>query len=155
MTTQEAAAKILEEIGTPLSSKEIAKIALERRMKSSSARDPILSLSQTIEKNIREGLYNRPELEFVRTSKGRLIGLPSWNFSRDFVHDKKTQELSELTALVPTELLNKIKLADQAKLANTFDETVSFILTKGLSIITHEIKAELMKQLDSIDSLPT
>jgi hypothetical protein len=151
MTIQEAAHKILEEMGKPLSSRDIAKIALERRMVSSTAQDPIQSHAQTIEKNIRDGIYNKPKLVFVNSPQGRHVGLPIWNSNRYSDPDTKIPNLSELKVHVPTELLEKIKLADQAKLKNDFDETVSFILTKGLSILSPEIKKGLMKQLDSLD----
>lgn len=153
MTSQEAAHKILDEIGQPLSSKEIAKIALDRRMVSSIAQDPIQSHAQTIEKNIRDDIYNNPKLVFVNSSRGRLIGLPVWDSVRSCAPDKRIINLSELRAHVPTELLEKLRLAERAKLKNSFDETVSFILTKGLSILSPEIKKGLMEQLDSLNSL--
>ena len=153
MTIQEAAYKTLEEIGKPISSKEIARIALDRQMVSSTAQDPIQSHAQTIEKNIRGGVYNNPKLVFLNSSKGRLIGLPVWNSVRASAPDKKIPNLSELKVFVPTELFERIKLAEQSKLKNSFDETVSFILTKGLSILSPEIKKGLMEQLDSLNSL--
>ncbi len=58
MTIQEAAQKILEEAGKPLRSKEIAAIALERHMVISNSKDPISSHASTIDKNIRDGVYN-------------------------------------------------------------------------------------------------
>jgi uncharacterized Zn finger protein len=153
MTIQKAAYKILEEMCKPISSKEIARIALDRRMVSSTAQDPIQSHAQTIEKNIRDGVYNNPKLVFLNSSQGRLIGLPVMNSVHSSAPDKKIPNLSELRVHVSTELLEKIKLAEQAKLKNSFDETVSFILTKGLSILSPEIKKGLMEQLDSLNSL--
>lgn len=153
MTIQEAAFKILEEVGKPISSKEIARIALDRRMVSSTAQDPIQSHAQTIEKNIRDDVYNNPKLVFLNSSQGRLIALPIWDSIRSSAPDKKEPILSELRVHVSTELLGKLKLAEQAKLKNSFDETVSFILTKGLSILSPEIKRGLMEQLDSLNSL--
>ncbi len=153
MTIQEAAYKILEEMGKPTSSKEISRIALERRMVSSTAKDPIQSHAQTIEKNVRDDIYNSPKLVFLNSSQGRLIGLPAWDSSRSPATDNKIPNLSELRIHVSTKLLEKIKLAEQAKLKNSFDETVAFILTKGLSILSPEIKKGLMEQLDSLNSL--
>jgi len=153
VTIQEAAYKILEEMDKPISSKEIARIALEGRMVSSTAQDPIQSHAQTIEKNIRDNTYNNPKLVFLNSPQGRLIGLPAWDSIRSPATDNKIPNLSELRVHVSTELLEKIKLADQAKLKNSFDETVSFILTKGLSILFPEIKKGLMEQLDSLNSL--
>jgi hypothetical protein len=153
MKIQEAGYKILEEMGKPLSSREIAKIALEQRMVSSTAQDPIQSHAQTIEKNIRDGIYNKPKLVFVNSSQGRLVGLPIWDSNGYSAPDTKLQNLSELKVHISTELLEKIKLADQAKLRNNFNDTVSLILTKGLSILSPEIKKGLMEQLDSLNSL--
>lgn len=153
MTIQEAAYKILEEMDKPISSREIAKIALDRRMVSSTAQDPIQSHAQTVEKNIRDGIYNNPKLVFVHSLQGRLVGLPIWDSNSYSAPDKKIPNLSELKVHVPTELFEKIKLADQAKLKNSFDETVSIILTKGLSVLSPEIKKGLMEQLDSLNSL--
>jgi len=153
MTIQKAAFEILEEIGKPISSKEIARIALDRRMVSSNAQDPIQSHAQTIDKNIRGDVYNNPKLVFLNSSQGRLIGLPVWDSVPSSAPNKKTPTLSELRVHINTELLEKIMLANQAKLKNSFDETVSFILTKGLSILSPEIKKGLMEQLDSLNSL--
>ena len=122
-------------------------------MVSSSAQDPIQSLAQTIEKNIRGGIYNNPKLVFINSSQGRLIGLPAWDATISPTADPQTPNLSELSVYISTELLEKIKLAERAKLKNSFDETISFILNKGLSILSPEIKKGLMEQLDSLNSL--
>jgi hypothetical protein len=153
MTIQEAAYKLLTEKEKPLSSKELAKIALERQMVSSAAQDPVASHAQTIEKNIRDGVYNNPKLVFVHAgAQGRLIGLPGWN--SNVPEAKETlSKLIEIKAKIPSELFDKIKLAEQAKLKNDFDETVSLLLTKGLSIVAADIKKGLMTQLDSLNSL--
>ena len=82
-----------------------------------------------------------------------MVGLPIWDSNNYSAPDTRIRNLSELKVYVPTELLDKIKLADQAKLKNNFDETVSFILTKGLSVLSIEIKKGLMEQLDSLNSL--
>lgn len=153
MTSQEAAYKLLNEVGKPLSSKELARIALERRMVSSVAQDPVASHAQTIEKNIRDDVYNNPKLVFIHSgTQGRLIGLPGWNFNPPSVKDT-LPNLIEIKARIPSELFDKIKLAEHAKLKNNFDETVSFLLAKGLYMLSADIKKGLMTQLDSLNSL--
>src|SRR6478672_11110395 len=77
MTVHETAHKLVSEAGHPLKPKEIAKLALENGLETSSAKDPILSIAGTIEKTIREEVYNSPRLVFVSTKQGRKIGLPS------------------------------------------------------------------------------
>lgn len=151
MTIQEAAYKLLNEIGKPLSSKELAQIALDRQMVSSMAKVPVDSHAQTIEKNIRDDVYNNPKLVFVHAgAQGRLIGLPGWN-SVPAVKETPSKVI-EIKAKIPSELFEKIKLAEQAKLKNDFDETVSLLLSKGLSIVAADIKKGLMTQLDSLNS---
>ena len=63
MTIQEAAHDILNELGKPVSSKKLSRIALDRRMVTSVAKDPVQSHAQTIEKNIQDDIYNQPKLK--------------------------------------------------------------------------------------------
>jgi HB1, ASXL, restriction endonuclease HTH domain len=155
MRIQEAAHNILEEFGKPLGSREIAKIALERRMVISNAKDPVFSHATSIEKNIREDVYNKPRLIFVRGPKGRLIGLPSWESKSIQFPDShsKSIEYMELRARIPADLLEKVQLARQAKLADSFDEMVAILLKKGLSAVAADIKKGLLHQLDQFDML--
>lgn len=149
MTIQEAAYKLLNETKKPLSAKELAKIALERHMVSSGAQDPIASHAQTIEKNVRDGVYNNPKLVFVHAgAQGRLIALPEWN-SNQTTGKEPLQRLIEIKARIPAELFDKIKLAEQG-LKNDFDKTVSLLLLKGLSMVAPDIKKGLMTQLNSL-----
>jgi hypothetical protein len=154
-TIQEAAHDILEEFGKPLNSKEIARIALERRMVKSMAKDPVQSHAQTIEKNIRSDVYNKPRLIFIHGPQGRLIGLSTWKGKSSHYDDTPTKqsEYMELRARIPADLLEKIHLARQAKLANSFDEMVAFLLKKGLSVVALDVKKGLMQQLDQFDTL--
>lgn len=153
MTIQEAACQILIEAKKPLCSKEIAQIALDRNMVSSNAQDPIQSHAQTIEKNIRDDVYNKPKLIFINSLQGRLVGLPGWDSASLIAKNDKARTLGELRIQIPAELLEKIRLAEQAKLKETFDETVSLLLTKGLSSLAADIKKGLMEKLDSLNSL--
>lgn len=153
MTIQEAAYQILKESRKPLSSKDIARVALEKNMVTSTAQDPTQSHAQTIEKNIRDGIYNKPKLIFIHSSQRRLIGLPGWDSALPITKSDQKQNLFELRVQIPIELLEKIRLAEQAKLKNSFDETVSLILTKGLSLLSAEIKKGLMEKLESLNSL--
>ncbi len=152
MTIQEAAHDILNELGKPVSSKELSRIALDRRMVTSVAKDPVQSHAQTIEKNIRDDIYNQPKLIFVHGPKGRLIGLPGWESKPPKEATNAQSILIELKVRIPVELLEKIRLADQAKLKNNFDETVTLILSKGLASLAPEIKKGLMQQLDSLET---
>ena len=153
MTIQKAAHSILKEVAKPISSKELARLALERHMVRSIARDPVQSHAQTIEKNIRGGIYNNPKLIFIHEPQGRLIGLPEWESNPPKLVTNITSSLIELKARIPVELFEKIKLTEQAKLKNNFDETVTMLLSKGLSSVSSDIKKGLMHQLESLEIL--
>jgi hypothetical protein len=154
MTIQEAARIILEEFGKPMHSKEIAKIALERRLVDSKAQGPISSLAQTIEKNIREDVYNKMGLIFVGEPRhGRKIGLPTMDdeFSLSSSESNKVDEYIEIRARIPSHLLEKVQLAVQAKFASSFDDTVTVLLKEGLAAVAQDIKKRLLDQLDQLE----
>ncbi len=155
MTTQEAAYRILEEVGRPLSSKEIAGIALDRHMVYSNAKDPIISHASTIDKNIRDDVYNKPRLIFIHGPEGRLIGLPSWelNLTASSGPPRKPNGYMELKAKIPSDLFEKIQLAGQAEVAGDFDELVAFLLKKGLLASADEIKKGVLRRLNQFDAL--
>jgi oligopeptide/dipeptide ABC transporter ATP-binding protein len=109
MTIQEAAYKILEEAGKPLTSKEIAVIALNKHMVISNAKDPPFSLASTIDKNIRDGIYNKPRLKFDHTPQGRKIRLPSWELNPPASSGPPFGTIGyvELKAKIPSDLFEK------------------------------------------------
>ncbi|MBW2051845.1 MAG: hypothetical protein JRI85_06330 [Deltaproteobacteria bacterium] len=153
MTIQEAANEILIERGKPMTSRELARIALEGGLVSSTAQDPVQSHAQTIEKNIRDDIYNRPKLIFIHSSQGRLIGLPEWKSDEPKMVTSKSSALIEINAKIPVELFEKIKLAEQAKLKDDIDGTVAMLLSKGLAAVANDIKKRLLQQLDSFEDL--
>lgn len=155
MTVQEAAYKILEEAGKPLTSKEIAGIILNRHMVSSNAKDPPFSLASTVDKNIRVGIYNKPRLIFIHGPQGRKIGLPSWELNPPPSSGTpgKPNDYVELKAKIPSDLYEKIQLAGQSKVASGFDELVAFLLKKGLLASSDEIKKGVLQQLNQFDIL--
>lgn len=148
MTIQEAIHTILIELKRPLSSKELAKMALERHMVASNAKDPVFSLASTVEKNIRDGIYNHPRLICIFSQdRRRLIGLPEWGQNQP---PQANLKIKELIARIPEELFNQIQLAVQAKLEGDFNETVAYLLRSGLAVSTPAIKGALMKQINEL-----
>jgi hypothetical protein len=144
---QEAAYKLLAAEGRPLSSREIATRLLDQGMVTSSSGDPVFSIASTIEKNIRSRTYNRPELAFIQSTNGRLVGLPAWNLrSMPLAAERRT-----VAVQIPAELAEKVKLAAQARLAPTYEATVSLLIRSGLVAMAPEIKASLMRQLNALD----
>lgn len=154
MTINEAAVEILKEKNKPLSSTEIATIAFNRKLISSNSKTPIKSLAYTIDKNIREGFYNNPRLVFINTSQGRMIGLPEWknnNLSIDLQNSKSN--FQKITISIPVNIIENIKLAHQARIAETFDETFIYILNEGISKVANIIKENISKQLEGLNNI--
>jgi len=152
MTANEAAVVILQEEKKPLHSKEIAKRALDRGLVSSNAKDPVTSFAQTLEKNIREDIYNNPKLIFISSSRGRLIGLPSMNggTSTKVEYANQTQAV---TLKLPVEIVERIQLASHAKIANTFEETVILLIKRGLSAVANDVRKGLTTRLNKFEEL--
>lgn len=146
MKVQEAAYKLLAAEGHPLSSRELARMVLARGWVTSSSNDPVLSISSTIEKNIREEKYNRPRLVFVPTVSGRRIGLPAWR-PEGLPAPPRSRKVS---IDLPEGLINKIQLATQAKLAPSFEDTIVWLVERGLKSAAPEIRGSLLRQLDSL-----
>ena len=147
MKVQEAAYRLLQEEGRPLSSRELARRALERGMVTSASSDPVFSIASTIEKTIRDGRYNRPELVFVQSGSGRRVGLPSWK-PRSV---PAGPERRLVTIQIPGDLAEKITLAAQARLAPTFEATTALLLRRGLAAAAPEIKRAVLRQLDMLE----
>lgn len=152
MKIQQAAYDILKGENRPLPATEIAKRVLEKGLKSSEAKDPVSSFAQTVEKNIRDGIYNDPKLIFIHSAQGRLVGLPSWE-KKDAMPEASLTRTHEFTLKVPVELFEKIQLATQAKIAKSFEETVILLLKNGLTTMASKIKEGLSHQLRKLDEL--
>jgi len=150
MTIQEVAHSLLQEAGNPMSSKELAQLALDRRMVGSAARDPVQSLAQTLEKNIRGGIYNNPKLKFVHTPKGRLLSLDAWVEGLDVIETSPIRLTQKLSITLPDEIYEQVQLAYQARIADSIEETTVVLLRQGLSKLAPKIKEGLMQQLDQL-----
>jgi len=144
MTIQEAAYQILKEKGYPLSSKEIAKIAFDRGMVPSTARDPIFSLDTTIQKNIRDGTYNHPALRFLMDKNGRrVVGLPEWKDKDEVVRRPPPPKTVEISA----ETNDMLELARLAGLGSNETETIDRLIREGFKVLKGEIETTLVNKV--------
>lgn len=148
MKVQEAAFRILGKEGKPLPSRELARLALEKGWVTSASGDPVFSIASTIEKTIRTGTYNRPELVFVQTVMGRQIGLPNWKPQGLLLLEQNRKMTS---VQLPEELVDKVRLATYAHLAPSFDATLAVIVRRGLAAAAPEIKAAILRRLETLD----
>lgn len=144
MTIQKAAYEILKEKGHPLASKEIAQIALERGLVVSRAKDPILSLAQTIDKYIRDETYNVPRLCFMRDENGRrVIGLPDWVGKRDGAPQPTLMKTVEISAGT----YGTVLLAQVAGIGNNETETIDRLIREGFQVLRSEIMSRLANKV--------
>ena len=153
MTIQKAAHNLLTQAKRPMAALDVATLALEQGLVHSNAKRPAYSLAQTIEKNIRDGSYNEPELKFIHEQGRRMIALPEWEdnpqFEKVAVASSPTAELS---ARIRSDLLEQVQLAAQSKIAESFDNTVALLLRRGLSAEAANIREALMKQLKQLNA---
>lgn len=147
MTIQQAAAQLLNEHKKPLKSKEIAKMAQERSLVApSTAKDPIQSLSQALERNIRLNKGNKPRLIFIETEQGRCIGIPEW-YEKAPVEPKTGEKLEIHLA---GDLMNKVELYQSSFNLHSFEEAVVSLVKKGLNATSDELIDRLKAQLEAL-----
>jgi hypothetical protein len=148
MTAQQAAYNLLVELKRPTSSRELARFMLERGMVQSNAQDPIFSFGSTIEKNIRDDVYNEPRLVYVYVNGERLIGLPGWSDgsakfgpSRDDGSSQQSEkrEFIKMEICIPLEMKNKLQLARAIGFGATDDDVVRRLLEAGLAASSNDM----------------
>lgn len=148
ITIQQAAAELLSEYRKPLKSKDLARMAQERKMVAPSmAKDPIQSLSQTLERNIRLNKGNKPRLIFVETEDGRCIGIPEW-YEEVKVEKKTTNEKIEVA--LSSDLVNKVKLYQTSFKMMDLEEAMVQLIKKGLSAASEELIDRLKLELEEL-----
>jgi hypothetical protein len=148
----EAAVSVLQYEKQPLNSKEIARRAIDQGLVSSTAKDPVASIAQTLEKNIRGEIYNHPKLVFISSPRGRLVGLPSMNGEVSALSGAPSHQQTVALKL-PIDLIERIQLASHAKIANSFDDTIVLLIKKGLVAVAADVRRGLTMQLNKLDEL--
>ncbi len=148
VTIQQAAALLLGEQQKPLKSKELARLAQERKLVAPSmAKDPIQSLSQVLERNIRLDKGNKPRLVFVETEEGRCIGLPEW-YEKKEIEPAATQETIQIA--LSEDIMNKIKLYQGSFGVISIEETIIQLVKKGLNATSKELIDRLKVELEEL-----
>jgi len=151
-TIQQAAAEILKQRNYPIKPKEIAEIALkENLIAPSKAKNPVISLSQVLERNIRMNMGNNPKLVFVNTDKGRMIGLPEMDVIKknETCNDAhiKNDTFIKNDVLIKSDVVikNDTFIKSEAHIKNEEDSLIS-LLKKHLPETTIE-KIELFMRI--------
>ena len=150
MTVQEAAHIILKEEGGPLGSKEIAERILKNNLVKSWAKNPIASISQTIEKNIRERKHLKPNLIFQYDRyNNRKIWLPE----QDKKMTKNEKKNYKISMNIPDDLMEKINVIMINKGRENQDEILVSMLKRGFQDIITERINDLENQLIKLKEL--
>lgn len=145
ITMQEAARKILEEEGFPLSTKKLAQIALEKRYVTSSASHPERSLANTLDQNIQK--EKEPRLTTFEGAGGEsLVGLPEW---KEKVNDG-ARWWEEVKIRVSVELFKKLQLAQHARIGPDLNQTIICLLESGFQKEKERIKEIINEQLNEL-----
>lgn len=155
ITIQQAAAQILAEHKKPLKSKDLARLAQEKQLVApSAAKDPIQSLSQVIERNIRLDKGNKPRLIFVETSAGRCIALPSWyEKKREEKEEKKEivhQKVEKVEISIPVDILNKVQLYQTSFKLPSVESAIVHLTKKGLGATANDLIERLKVELEGL-----
>lgn len=148
MTIQQAAFQLLDEYKKPLKAKTLAQLAQDRQMVvPSSAKDPIQSLSQVLERNVRLDKGNKPRLIFRETEEGRCLAIPEW-YEKKKVEKKIECETIEIG--LSSDLLNKIKLYQTSFKLGTVEEAVIQLTKRGLNAASQELIDKLKVELEGL-----
>lgn len=155
ITIQQAAAQILAEYKKPLKSKDLARLAQERKLVApSAAKDPIQSLSQVIERNIRLDKGNNPRLMFVQTSEGRCIALPVWyEKKKEEKQEKKEvvhQKVEKVEISIPVDILNKVQLYQTSFKLPSVEAAIVQLTKKGLGATANDLIEKLKVELEGL-----
>lgn len=149
MTIQQAAATLLKEVKRPLKSKELAQMVIEKGLiPLGSAKDPIQSMSQTIERNIRLNKGNNPKLIFVEQGGNRCIALPAWNEAP--VREEKKVKTETIGIALPDDLVNKVQLYQNSFKFSNMEQAMISLIKKGLAAASDELIDKLKKELEQL-----
>ena len=151
MNIQEAAYKVLQELGKPMKPEALARIALERGLVTSNSKDEVFSLQSTLRKNIRDNVYNDPKLVtlYLQGERGMHVALPSWQENGVELKKEAVPVIpsTERKVQLPCDLIKQIELVTQAGITKCFDEALVHLLRKGWVTVRPQVQEELNKFL--------
>ena len=155
LTIQQAAYEVLKQAGEPLKSLEIAQRVLEKGFVQSAAKNPIQSISQALERNIRMNKGNTPKLEFVDTYLGRKIQPSEEDFltvqAISPMYDTHlTASGEELTVTLPKALIDKVKIYQLATGASSVDQAIAALLKSGLASNSEKLIEVIKRDMETL-----
>ena len=155
LTIQQAAYEVLHKANEPLKSIEIAHRIIEQKLIMSNAKNPIQSISQALERNIRMNKGNTPKLEFVETYLGRQIQIAEQQVAtrQASVHieaEKKVAVLEEITVKLSKDLLDKVMIYQLGTGKGSVDEAIASLLRTGLSSSSDKLIEVLKREMENL-----
>lgn len=158
LTIQQAAFEVLKEAGEPLKSLEIAKRILDKGLIESSAKNPIQSISQALERNIRMNKGNTPKLEFIETYLGRHIQIAAgMTYERQEIMSTNAQleypipqQTEEITVSIPKSIIDKAKIYQLATGVNTLDEAIAALIKSGLASNSEKLIEVIKREMRNL-----
>jgi hypothetical protein len=155
LTIQQAAFEVLMEAGEPLKSLEIARRILAKNLVQSEAKNPVQSISQALERNIRMDKGNLPRLQFVETYMGRQIEIaemPTTHLKQDIAKYEPIKQLpkEEITINLSKSILDKAKIFQLATGAKTLDEAIEALLKSGLASKSEHLIESIKREMEQL-----
>lgn len=129
----------------PMSSKNIAKEALEKSLIESNAKDPIQSLANTIDKMIREKTTNR--LKYVDNSK--LVDISDINL-KNTDENTHTSQYKEIKVYLTLEQYKIIEVMKSIGFSATEREILQEIISSGLKALKPDIEEKIKNTLTQL-----
>ena len=155
LTIQQAAYEVLRKANEPLKSIEIAHRIIEQKLIISNAKNPVQSISQALERNIRMNKGNTPKLEFVETYLGRqiqIVGQQVVTMQSDVPIETeiKVDTVEEITIKLSKDLLDKVKIYQLGTGKATVDAAIASLLKTGLSSSSDKLIEVLKREMENL-----
>lgn len=150
-TIQQAAYEVLKQAGSSLKSLEIARRIYEQQLIQSNAVNPVQSISQALERNIRMNKGNTPKLVFIETAFGREVTIPYEPAAVIPVTEQRQEtQVEELTIELPKSLLDKVKIFQLGTGVASLDEAVALLIKSGLQNNSANLLESIKKEMDRL-----
>jgi flavin-binding protein dodecin len=153
-TIQQAAYEVLRKANEPLKSIEIAHRIIEQKLIISNAKNPIQSISQALERNIRMNKGNSPKLEFVESYLGRQIQIAERDqrtiHTVNTVLERKEEAKEEITLSLPKDLLDKVKIYQLGTGKESVDDAITSLLRTGLFSSSDKLIEILKREMENL-----
>lgn len=152
LTIQQAAHQVLKEAGISLKSVEVARRIHEQQLVQSAATNPIQSISQALERNIRMNKGNTPKLNFTETAFGREITIPPSELASMLPATSTIsyEQKESITVELPKNVVDKIKIFQLGTGLDTLDEAVALLVRSGLVNNSSKLLESIKKEMEEL-----